>query len=171
MVVCKKRYLLSNMAVLVCLCMLFLFKFGYSFEAQRGKICQRNMAGSRKRLPGTVGIFLRNSQPRCSKILGETCFFSFLSQLNVYLVFSVSNDHPEVVFVFFWGRFMNLPKFLRLLLTSQSQKKPLSPLGLQAVLGKIQDALIVPSNYMYSAWELGIINMPCDSLQELYQHG
>ena len=61
---------------------------------------------------------------------------------------------------------MNLPKFLRLLLTSQSQKKPLSPLGLQAVLGKIQDALIVPSNYMYSAWELGIINMPCDSLQE-----
>lgn len=102
MVVCKKRYLLSNMAVLVCLCMLFLFKFGYSFEAQRGKICQRNMAGSHKRLPGTVGIFLRNSQPRCSKILGETCFFSFLSQLNVYLVFSVSNDHPEVVFVFFW---------------------------------------------------------------------
>ena len=77
MVVCKKRCLLSNMAVLVCLCMLFLFKFGYSFEAQRGKICQRNMAGSRKRLPGTVGIFLRNSQPRCSKILGETCCFFF----------------------------------------------------------------------------------------------
>ena len=90
MVVCKKRYLLSNMAV---------FKFGYSFEAQRGKICQRNMASSRKRLPGTVGIFLRNSQPRYSKILGETCFFSFLSQLNVYLVFSVSNDHPDF---FFW---------------------------------------------------------------------
>ena len=73
MVVCKKvsPFKYGHFGLLI------FFKFGYSFEAQRGKICQRNMAGSRKRLPGTVGIFLRNSQPRCSKILGETCFFLF----------------------------------------------------------------------------------------------
>lgn len=60
---------------------------------------------------------------------------------------------------------MNLPVFLRSFDVFKVKKKPLETLGLQAVLGKIQDALIVPSNYMYSAWELGIIHMPIDSLQ------
>lgn len=58
---------------------------------------------------------------------------------------------------------MNLP-YVFALLTSQSQKKTAPLLSVfEAVLGKIQDALIVPSNYMYSAWELGIIQLCCDS--------
>ena len=147
------------MAVLVCLCRLPFSNLAIHLKPNVAKSVKEIWQAVVRDCLERLGFSFGTASPDVRKFLERRVFFSFVSQLNVYLVFSVSNDHPEVFF--FWGGDSWIGRISVLFV-----KKNRSPPGLQAVLGKIQDALIVPSNYMYSAWELGIINMPCDSLQE-----
>lgn len=96
-----KKYLLSNMAGLVCLCMLFFSNLAIHLKPNVAKSVKEIWQAVVRDYLERLGFSFGTANPDVRRFLERRVFFPFLSQLNVYctlVLFSVSNDHPEVFF-------------------------------------------------------------------------